>query len=260
MIFTACACHNPNKEKIEKLLEFVKVEGGTFTMGTGDEAHQVELSSFYMQKTEVTQELWQEVMGSNPSSDKAWKENPVTNLSWDDCQQFIKKLNAVTGKKYRLPTEAEWEYAARGGKLTRGYKYAGSNELDEIAWHAGNSNGKVHPVAEKKPNELGLYDMSGNIYEWCADWEGDYRLKAQKNPKGPENGDERVCRGCGWTTKVGYYYDDNGNSIHDDKEPIFDDCLVSKRKFSASEYLELALGDADRRVNFIGFRLVLSIE
>lgn len=198
LFFTACACHNPNKEEIEKLLEFVKVEGGTFTMGIGNEAHQVELSSFYMQKAEVTQELWEAVMGSNPSEDKAWKKNPVTNVSWDDCQKFIKKLNKITGKKYRLPTEAEWEYAARGGKLSKGYIYAGSDELDEVAWHAENSNSKVQHVAEKKPNELGLYDMSGNVWEWCADWYGDYRLKAQKDPIGPDNGSFKVIRGGSW--------------------------------------------------------------
>jgi formylglycine-generating enzyme required for sulfatase activity len=203
LIFTACACHNTNKEKIEKLLEFVKVEGGTFTMGNGNEANQVELSSFYMQKTEVTRELWQAVMGSNPSSDKAWKDFPVTGVSWHDCQKFIKKLNAITGKKYRLPTEAEWEYAARGGKLSKGYKFAGSDEIDEVAWHSGNSNSKVHPVAEKKPNELGLYDMSGNVWEWCADWYGVYRLKAQKDPIGPDNGSARVIRGGSWSSDAG---------------------------------------------------------
>lgn len=199
LLFTVISCHNPEKEKIEKLLEFVKVEGGTFTMGSVETAHEVELSSFYMQKTEVTQELWEAVMGSNPSSDKAWKDFPVTDVSWHDCQKFINKLNSITGKKYRLPTEAEWEYAARGGKLSKGYKYAGSNELDEVAWHAGNSNSKVYPVAEKKPNELGLYDMSGNVWEWCADWYGDYRIKAKKDPVGPNSGGSRVIRGgsCG---------------------------------------------------------------
>ena len=183
-----------NKAKIEKLLEFVKVKGGTFTMGFEETAHQVELSSFYMQKTEVTQELWEAVMGSNPS-DQTSKDYPVTNVSWDDCQEFIKKLNSLTGKKYRLPTEAEWEYAARGGKLSKGYKYAGSDEINDVAWHSDNSNSKVHTVVEKKPNELGLYDMSGNVWEWCADWYEDYNLKEQKDPKGPATGDTKVLRG-----------------------------------------------------------------
>jgi formylglycine-generating enzyme required for sulfatase activity len=187
-----------DKAKIEKLLEFVKVEGGTYTMGFEETAHQVELSSFYMQKTEVIQELWEAVMGSNPSQDKTWKDNPVTNVNWNDCGEFIIKLNSITGEKYRLPTEAEWEYAARGGKLSKGYKYSGSDDLNEVAWSSENSNLKLHPVAEKKPNELGLYDMSGNVYEWCSDWYGDYRPKAQKDPFGPDNGDVKVMRGGGW--------------------------------------------------------------
>jgi formylglycine-generating enzyme required for sulfatase activity len=188
-----------NKAKIEKLLEFVKVKGGTFTMGSESlevaTPHKVKVSTFYMQKTEVTQELWEAVMGSNPSSDQTSKDNPVTDVSWNDCQEFIKKLNSLTGKKYHLPTEAQWEYAARGGKLSKGYKYSGSGEIDEVAWYNVNSNEKVHPVAKKKPNELGLYDMSGNVWEWCADWYEDYNLKAQKDPKGPVTGDKKVIRG-----------------------------------------------------------------
>jgi len=191
-----------NKAKIEKLLEFVKVKGGTFTMGSESlevaTPHKVKVSTFYMQKTEVTQELWEAVMGSNPSSDQTSKDNPVTYVSWDDCQEFIKKLNSLTGKKYSLPTEAEWEYAARGGKLSKGYKYAGSDEIDEVVWYSENCNTKVHPVAKKKPNELCLYDMSGNVEEWCADWYEDYNLKAQKDPKGPATGDTKVVRGGSW--------------------------------------------------------------
>lgn len=167
-------------------------------MGSEETAHQVELSSFYMQKTEVTQELWEEVMGSNPSEDKSWKDNPVTNVSWNDCQEFIKKLNEITGNKYRLPTEAEWEYAARGGKMSKGYQYSGSDNLEEVGWYDQNSNEKIHPVAEKKPNELGLYDMSGNVWEWCQDWYGDYRVKFKKNPQGPDNGTTKVLRGGSW--------------------------------------------------------------
>ncbi len=162
--------------------------------------HKVTVSSFYMQKTEVTQEFWELVMGNNPSKDKSWKDNPVTDVSWDDCQVFIKKLNSISGKKYRLPTEAEWEYAARGAKLSKGYKYAGSDDVNEVAWHSGNSNNKIHPVKEKKPNELGLYDMSGNVWEWCNDWYGDYRLNEAyaKNPQGPDSGTYRVMRGGSW--------------------------------------------------------------
>jgi formylglycine-generating enzyme required for sulfatase activity len=174
-----------------------------------------------MQASTVTQEFWELVMGNNPSSDKSWKDNPVTDVSWYDCQEFIKKLNSLTGKKYRLPTEAEWEYAARGGKFSKGYKYAGSDDVNEVAWHTGltvfkasesedeegewiieiepNSNDKIHPVKEKKPNELGLYDMSGNVCEWCNDWFGDYRLNEaySKNPQGPDRGTYKVLRGGG---------------------------------------------------------------
>jgi formylglycine-generating enzyme required for sulfatase activity len=191
-----------DKAKIEKLLEFVKVEGGTFTMGSAEikdaPLHQVELSTFYIQKTEVTQELWEAVMGSNPSRVQISKDYPVTHVNWNDCQKFIKKLNTLTGKKYRLPTEAEWEYAARGGNQSKGYRYSGSNDINEVAWYQENSNRETHPVKEKKPNELGLYDMSGNVFEWCADWYGDYRLKVQKAPVGPANGKFKVMRGGSW--------------------------------------------------------------
>jgi formylglycine-generating enzyme required for sulfatase activity len=122
----------------------------------------------------------------------------VESVSWNDIQQFLTKLNARTGKTYRLPTEAEWEYAARGGSSGRGYKYSGSNNLDEVAWYYGNSGSKTHPVGQKKANELGLYDMSGNVYEWCADWYGNYSSGAQTNPKGPSSGTLRVLRGGSW--------------------------------------------------------------
>jgi formylglycine-generating enzyme required for sulfatase activity len=246
LVFSACHHSDNNDDKeiekakeekaiIEKLLEFVKVEGGTFTMGSDQikdaTPHEVELRSFIIQRTEVTQELWQAVMGSNPSKDKSWKDNPVTDVSWEDCQAFIKKLNSITWKKYRLPTEAEWEYAARGGRLSKGYKYAGSNNLDEVAWYNGNSNQKIHPVAEKKPNELGLYDMSGNVWEWCNDWYGEYRLKLKNNPQGPDNGNDRVMRGGSW----GY-------------DAVF--CLVAIRDDR----------DPDYRYDFGGFRLLSPAE
>jgi sulfatase modifying factor 1 len=224
------ACQQPNKEKIEKLLDFVLVDGGTFMMGSEDyeneTLHEVELSTFKIQRTEVTQELWEAVMGSNPRGVKNWKENPVTHFSWNECQEFIKKLNKITGKKYRLPTEAEWEYAARGGKLSKGYKYSGSDNLDEVGWYFGNSNLKIHPVKEKKPNELGIYDMSGNVWEFCQDWYGDYRTKVKKNPKGSESGNAKVMRG--------------GSCYHNG-----DYCRVANR-------VSMYFGE--------GFRLALSVE
>jgi len=186
----------------------VYVEGGTFTMGATEEqgdgseyyekpAHQVTLSSFYICKHEVTQDEWEAVMGSNPSKFKG-KRRPVEKVSWEDCQTFISKLNSITGKQYRLPTEAEWEYAARGGNCSNGYKYSGSNTLSNVAWYRDNSGNKTHEVMTKSPNELGLYDMSGNVWEWCSDWYGGYLSSDQTNPKGPSSGSYRVQRGGSW--------------------------------------------------------------
>lgn len=186
----------------------VRIEGGTFTMGATSEqssdahddekpAHQVTLSSFSIGKYEVTQEEWQAVMGSNPSHFKGAKR-PVEKVSWNDCQEFIRKLNQMTGKHFRLPTEAEWEYAARGGNRSNGYKYAGSNSLGNVAWYTDNSGGETHPVGQKSPNELGLYDMSGNVWEWCQDWFGSYSSSSQTNPTGPSIGSFRVYRGGSW--------------------------------------------------------------
>ena len=194
--------------------EMVKVEGGTFTMGATAEqgsdaesdeypAHQVTLSSYMIGKTEVTQELWQAVMGSNPSNFSG-TNLPVERVSWNDCQTFIAKLNNLTGKNFRLPTEAEWEYAARGGNKSQGYKYSGSNTIDDVAWYYSNSSSKTHPVATKAPNELGIYDMSGNVYEWCSDRYGDYSSSAQTNPTGPASGANRVLRGGGWSDDARY--------------------------------------------------------
>ena len=188
--------------------EMVRVDGGTFRMGATSEqedeadsdekpVHSVTLSSYYIGKTEVTQALWQAVMGSNPSNFKG-ADLPVECVSWDDCQEFIRKLNSMTGQNFRLPTEAEWEFACRGGNNSRGYKYSGSNYIDDVAWYAGNSGIETQPVAAKSPNELGIYDMSGNVYEWCADWYGGYRCGAQTNPKGPYGGSFRVYRGGCW--------------------------------------------------------------
>ncbi|MCQ2254882.1 MAG: bifunctional serine/threonine-protein kinase/formylglycine-generating enzyme family protein [Bacteroidaceae bacterium] len=187
----------------------ILVKAGTFTMGATSEqgsdasddekpAHQVTLTNDYcIGQTEVTQALWKAVMGSNPSNFKG-DNLPVENVSWDDCQKFIQKLNGVTEKQFRLPTEAEWEFAARGGSQSKGYKYSGSNTVEEVAWFWDNSSYKTHPVATKSPNELGIYDMSGNVREWCSDWYGDYQASAQTNPTGPNNGSSRVRRGGSW--------------------------------------------------------------
>ena len=191
----------------------VWVEGGTFRMGATSEqgseisdekpVHSVTLSGYYIGKTEVTQALWQAVMGSNPSYFEG-DDLPVEQVSWDDCQEFIRKLNSLTGQNFRLPTEAEWEFACRGGNNSRGYKYSGSNYIDNVAWYDGNSGDKTHPVATKSPNELGIYDMSGNVWEWCADWYGDYSSGRQTNPKGPYDGSDRVFRGGSWGCFAGF--------------------------------------------------------
>lgn len=183
----------------------VEVGGGTFTMGATSEqgsdawdeekpAHEVTLSDYYIGQTEVTQALWEAVMDSNPSDSKG-DNLPVERVSWDDCQVFIQKLNQLTGKQFRLPTEAEWEYAARGGRKSRGYKYAGGNNIDSVAWCDGNSGNETHPVATKQANELGIYDMSGNVLEWCSDWCGDYTSSSQSDPQGSSSGSFRVIRG-----------------------------------------------------------------
>ena len=188
--------------------KMIYVEGGTFQMGAtpeqGSEAfsyekpvHSVTLSSYHIGETPVTQALWTAVMGNNPSELKG-DNLPVETVTWDDCQKFIQKLNQLTDKKFRLPTEVEWEYAARGGKHHSPYKYAGSNSLDEVAWYVGNSGGATHSVKTKKPNALGIYDMSGNVWEWCEDWYGAYSYSAQTDPKGPASGSYRVPRGGSW--------------------------------------------------------------
>lgn len=187
----------------------VAVEGGTFTMGATSEqgsdayddekpAHQVTLSDYYIGETEVTQELWQAVMGSNPSYFTGNLQRPVGSVSWDDCQTFISKLNNLTGENFRLPTEAEWEYAARGGNASEGYKYSGSNSIGDVAWYWDNSSSTPHPVKTKQANELGIYDMSGNVYEWCADWYSYYSSSPQDNPTGPSSGSGPVLRGGSW--------------------------------------------------------------
>ena len=209
--------------------DMVEVRGGTFRMGATSEqgsdaysyekpVHSVTLSGYYIGKTEVTQALWKAVMGNNPSRFKG-DDLPVENVSWDDCQEFIRELNALTGQHFRLPTEAEWEFACRGGNNSRGYKYSGNNYIDNVAWYDGNSGQTTHPVATKSPNELGIYDMSGNVDEWCSDWWGVYTSGAQTNPKGPYGGSGRVARGCSWLngargcrSSFRSYYDPAGRS------------------------------------------------
>ena len=216
--------------------DMVYVEGGSFTMGGNpmkdedafdDEmpAHEVELSPFYIGKYAVMQEEWEYIMGDNPSIFKGEKR-PVDNVSWDDCQAFIKKLNELTGKQFRLPTEAEWEFAACGGSRSRGYKYAGSDIIQDVAWYSDNSNAQTHDVGNKMPNELGLYDMSGNVFEWCQDWYGEYESKTIVNPSGASSGSYLINRG-GSRNNLAY------------------NCRVSDRLYDISSY----------RDNCSGFRL-----
>lgn len=215
------------------------IEHGTFLMGATPEqedpcddekpVHQVTLTKdYYMGETQVTQALWRAVMGDNPSYFKG-ENNPVECVSWDDCQEFVKKLNELTGEKFRLPTEAEWEFAARGGNKSNHTEYAGSNNLDEVAWYNGNSGKKTHPVAQKQANELGLYDMSGNVGEWCSDRYGRYSESSLTDPLGPSSGDYCVLRGGGWI----------GDARH---------CRVSFRSRSNPDF---------RYYRSIGFRLAL---
>ena len=196
----------------------IKVDGGTFTMGGtyeqgnsyGDEkpTHQVTLSTYYIGETEVTQELWTAVMGKNPS----WHKGdilPVEQVSWKDCVKFIERLNKLTNRFFRLPTEAEWEFAARGGNKSNCTMYSGSDDIDEVAWYGENRIQNTNPVKTKKANELGIYDMSGNVSEWCNDWKGAYGSDVQVNPIGPKSGNKRVCRGGGtncssWSCRSSY--------------------------------------------------------
>lgn len=202
--FKVRAEYTPSSSGLEP--DMVFVQGGTFQMGSneGDDekpVHSVTVGSFYIGKYEVTQKQWRNIMGSDPPElyFKGCAQCPVDNVSWNDVQEFIQKLNQRTGKTYRLPTEAEWEYAARGGKQSRGYTYSGSNEVGEVAWYTENSGYKRYPVGQKKPNELGLYDMTGNVREWCNDWYGYdyYQSTPSSNPQGPSNGYFRVGRGGG---------------------------------------------------------------
>lgn len=221
------------------------VEGGTFMMGAmdgdeeagGDERpqHKVTLSDFSIGETEVTQELWEAVMGANPSNFEG-DTLPVEGVSWNDCQQFINTLNNLLsdklgGKHFRLPTEAEWEFAARGGNKSKGYKYSGSDNLDDVAWYDSNSGNATHTVKTKSPNELGLYDMSGNVQEWCQDWYNDdyYGNSPVDNPQGTESGSDRANRGGNWCYNAR-------------------NCRSSNRNYR----------NPDGKYNYLGLRLVLS--
>ena len=209
----------------------VRVEGGTFTMGATAEqdgaahgreypAHKVTLSPYYIGQTEVTQALWRAVMGSNPSHYKG-DNRPVECVSWNDCKAFITKLNQMSGQRFRLPTEAEWEFAARGGTHSQGYKYSGSNTCGDVAWYYG--SGQTHAVAAKVANELGLYDMSGNVFEWCQDRWGSYSSYAQENPTGSTSDSSRVYRGGCWNNDAWY-------------------CRVSYRHFDVASRANFELG------------------
>lgn len=205
----------------------VAVEGGTFQMGSNDgnedekPVHSVTLSDYYIGKTEVTQALWEAVMGSNPSGRKG-DNMPVETVSWYDCQSFITKLNELTGENFRLPTEAEWEFAAKGGNKSKGYIYSGSDNVDDVAWIYGNAHVTTYPVGTKAPNELGIYDMTGNVEEFCQDWYGSYSGSAQTNPTGPSSGSRRVSRGgsydrhapdCRITHRASYLQTGAGRSL-----------------------------------------------
>lgn len=205
--------------------DMVYVEGGTFQMGATSEqgsdydsderpVHSVTLSDYYIGKFEVTQGLWEKVMGTTirQQRDKAnsdWllygvgSDYPMYYVNWEEAQEFCTRLGQLTGKNYALPTEAQWEYAARGGVKSRGYKYSGSNTIGNVAWYGDNSSSSTHPVATKQPNELGLYDMSGNVWEWCSDWKGYYSSESQSNPTGPSTGSARVLRGGSWYSYAG---------------------------------------------------------
>lgn len=195
----------------------VKVKGGSFVMGATPEqlgeataeekpAHKVSLPDYWIGETEVTQALWTAVMGSCPSQLQMKGDSlPVACVSWKDCQQFISKLNALTGKTFRLPTEAEWEFAARGGVESKGYKYSGGNTLDEVSRCDVYASDLYYNVASYRPNELGIYDMSGNVAEWCEDWYGAYAEGEQTSPKGPKTGEVRVSRGGGGTLGAPFF-------------------------------------------------------
>ena len=228
---TARAYKIPNLD-----IEMIFVQGGTFIMGQDNNltermpAHKVTVNSYYMSQCKITQAQWIAVLGYNESLFKGCDKCPVENVSWNAAQEIIKKISNATGAKYRFPTEAECEYAAKGGAKTANYKYSGSNLAGDVAWYLPNGGGTTHPVARKKPNELGLDDMSGNLYEWCNDWydENYYRHCPVNNPLGPLTGELKVIRG-------GYY----GSPLQ------------------SMETSDRCIGEQiDLRNNLIGFRIV----
>lgn len=230
-----------NKDFVETVkglnMKMIFVEGGTFQMGATSEqgrdvyedekpVHSVTLDSYYIAETEVTQAQWRAIMGTNPSYFSG-DNRPVEQVSWYDAQEFCEKLSQLTGKTYTLPTEAQWEYAARGYNMSIGYRYSGSDYIGDVAWYHNNSISHACSVKQRRPNELGLYDMSGNVFEWCSDWYGDYSSSSQTNPTGPSSGGARVVRGGGWNCDATY-------------------CRVSKRSYDGPSY----------RICNLGFRVV----
>ncbi|MBK7868861.1 MAG: formylglycine-generating enzyme family protein [Ignavibacteriales bacterium] len=252
LLLISCTLIYPQTKNLKP--EMIKVEGGTFTMGSNDgerdekPVHQVTVGSFDIGKTEVTRELWESVM-DNTSSNYIGDIKPVASVNWLSVVEFCNKLSEKEGLKkaysisgssvtcdfnangYRLPTEAEWEYAASGGKQSKGYKYSGGNDIGSVAWYFDNSGGDPQNVATKLPNELGLYDMSGNVWEWCWDWYGDYTSSSQTNPEGASGGTDRVFRGGS--------YDDYAKS-----------CRVAKR----------LSGNPIRDSRTVGLRVVRTID
>jgi len=195
--------NSKNSTKTFILPEMIVVEGGSFNMGSADGAsdekpiHMVEVKRFSISKYEITQSQWQAIMGSNPSEFAGCITCPVENVSWNDIQDFLKELHAQTGRHYRLPTESEWEFAARGGLRSKGFTYAGSFGVSNVAWHSENSGNQTHPAGQKKPNEIGICDMSGNVWEWCEDWYLVYGT-SQLNQESSTLGRLRVIRGGSW--------------------------------------------------------------
>lgn len=208
--------------------KMVKIEGSIFRMGSDGvlfevvenetPSHNVSLSDYYIGETEVTQELWVAVMGNNPSAQNHAESNtcPVENVSWDDCQMFIDSLNAITGRVFSLPTEAQWEYAARDGIKLSEYLFSGSDNIQKVCWYSGNTPSS-RSVKGKEPNKIGLYDMSGNVAEWCNDWYGMYSGSFQEDPIGHHSGTKRVIRGGGWTSSE----KDCRNTARDCQTPDF---------------------------------------
>ena len=226
----------------EVAFDMQKVEGGLFIMGGTHEQHNevistdlpthtVSLHTYYIGTTEVTQDLWQAIMPEWYISDE-WNipNQPITDITWYDCQEFIRRLNNITGLPFRLPTEAEWEFAARGGNISRGYRFAGGNKIEDVSWGLSNAGFRKHNVGERKPNELGLYDMTGNVSEWCSDWYGMYHLGKDPNPQGAKEGELKVVRGGS-----------------------FDNCKDNSY-LSRREYY-----NPNEAMNYCGFRLALTL-